>query len=196
MRPLTKILISIIIGLLMVLAVMSYFNRLYKSEMKRQTQNTENLLKEKDQELVLTRGELSKANTVYKHKIDSLTEANDLNLKRIKQITLLHITYKDTADPIILYNEPILKPDNSYTIPISVDEKCWGMKGRLLTMDKNTKLAIDERSSINDVQLVVLRSRFLGFLWWRKKTEFKGFSDCGQVNFTKIDFIDKKGEVQ
>lgn len=196
MKPLTKILISIIVGLLLIVGVMWYFNRYYYNEMKRQTKNAENLVKQFNQELALTRAEFEKSETVWRYKVDSLREANDISLKKIKQITLLHITYKDTVDPIIIYYEPVIKLDNSFEIPIAVKEKCWGMKGRLFTVDKNAKLTIDERSSIQDAQLVVLRSRFLGFLWWRKKTKFEGFTDCGKLTFTKIDFIDKKGEVQ
>ena len=191
MKITTKILLIVIVVLLIVSGVFGYLYKKNRSEAKRQTANVENLIKAKNQELQLTRDEFSRSEAQWKVKIDSLLKSEKIALKKVKVVTIINTQYRDTGSVKIVYKDPIQKPDKSYSIPVSYSDKCWGMAGQILTIDPNAKLLIDKRTTSNSSQLLVTRSRFLGFLWWKKGESFKAYTDCGEVNFTKIIFTKK-----
>lgn len=189
MKLTTKILICTVAFLLISSSGLLFLYNKSKVEAKRQTENVQNLTKQYNQELTLTRAEFKKAETEWKTKVDSLLEANKIVLKKVKEITLIEVQYKDTGSVKIIYKDIAVNPDKTFIIPISYSDKCWGMEGRILTLDKNSKLEIDTRTANNSAQLLVTRKRFLGFLWWKKETDFKAYTDCGEITFTKIDFV-------
>jgi len=120
-----------------------------------------------------------------------LLHANKIALNKVKTVTVINTEYRDTGSVKIVYRDPILKPDKSYSIPVSYSEMCWGMSGQILTTDPKSKLQIDVRTASNSAQLLVTRKRFLGFLWWKRGETYKLYSDCGESDFTKINFIKK-----
>jgi hypothetical protein len=195
-----KILIYIIVGLVLAFSVQSYLYKKSRAEAKRQTQNVENLVKQKDQELTLTRKEFKRAETHWKHEVDSLLEAEKIALNKVTKVTVVKTVYRDTTYQDASMGEPeviqpkdttlsLIKPKPIYRIPTQIDGGCWSLKGQIITTDPTSKFVVLERMSNNSVQLIVLRKRFLGFLWWQnKKQEFKAFSDCGEIEFTKIEF--------
>lgn len=191
MKLTTKILLIIIAALSISVLVLGYLNKKNRDEKKRQTANVENLIKAKNQELQLTRDEFSKSEAQWKLKVDSLLKAEKIALKKVKVVTIVNTQYRDTGSVKIIYKDPVQKPDKSYSIPVSYSDKCWGMAGQILTIDPNAKLQVDKRTTSNSSQLLVTRSRFLGFLWWKKGESFKAYTDCGEVNFTKIIFTKK-----
>ena len=184
-----KILLTVIIVLLLSVLILGYLYRNSIKENKRQTANVENLVKAKNQELILTRGEYSKSEAKWKTKIDSLTKALHIKVSNIKTITLINTIYRDTGSVMVLMKEPVLKPDKTFSIPFTFKDKCWGVAGQVLTTDKESKVRIDSRVFNNEQQLLVTRKRFLGFLWWKKDETFKAYTDCGEVPFTKITFV-------
>lgn len=185
----------VIVFLLLIttVGVLGYLYNESRKEVKRQTANVENLVKVRNQNLTLTREEFKRSETKWKFKVDSLLKAEKIALNKVKEITLINTVYRDTGSVKIIYKEPVLKPDKSYSIPISTPDEnlCWGMKGQILTTDPNAKLQIDLRRANNSSQLLILRSRFLGFLWWKKTGKYKLNSDCGESDFTKITFVKK-----
>lgn len=189
MKFTTKILLIVVTVLVMVSGVLLYLYKKNLYEAKRQTVNVENLVKKHNQELILTREEYQQAENSWKLKIDSLLKANKIALNKVKVVTVVNTEYRDTGSVKVVYKEPVQKPDKSYSIPVSYNEPCWGIAGQILTTDKMAKLQIDLRRADNSIQLLVTRKRFLGFLWWRKEEKFKAYSDCGEVNFTKITFV-------
>jgi hypothetical protein len=191
MKITTKISLITIAALLLMLAIIGYLYKESRKEVKRQTSNVENLVKKHNQELTLTRDEFKLSETLWRVKVDSLLKAEKIALRKVKTVTVVNTVYRDTGSVRVIYREPIKKPDQSFSIPISYQDNCWGVSGQISTTDKDAKLQIDVRSCNNSAQLLVTRSRFLGFLWWKKGETFKAYSDCGEVDFTKINFIKK-----
>ena len=168
--------------------VAGYLIKLRK-ENKRLQWNQEQITKENKRALSLKADEYNHLNTTWKNKLDSTLKANKLKIRNVQGATVVQTVYKDTGSTKIIYRDIIQLPDKSFKIPIEISEKCWGMKGYLTSMDANSHLEVTERTTTNSVQLVVIRKRFLGFLWFNGKTDFKAFTDCGQSDITKIDFI-------
>lgn len=177
-----------LIGITIGLAIGSYFylklradrNRLYENFA--QTENENQVLK-------LTQKELENSNASYAIKLDSVLKANKIKPKQVKSATIINTVYKDTTITEIVYLPPRIEPKKGFLIPVQVNGFCWGMKGEILTADSTSELRITERSSNNSAQLIVKKKLFLGFLWATKKTEYKAYSDCGEVNFTQIDIV-------
>jgi len=131
-------------------------------------------------------------NTSWSNKIDSLIKSNKMALKSVKSATIIQTVYKDTTIVNITQSEPQKQPDSSYFIPVTSNNGCWGIKGYIRSEDENSTLTITERTANNSVQLLVLRKRFIGFLWYmNRKTEYKAFSDCGDATFNQINFVEK-----
>lgn len=191
MKLSTKIYLIVLAFFFIATVGLSYLYQKARAEAKRQTSNVENLVKKQNQVLALTHGEWEKSETVWRYKVDSLLEVIKVNANKVKVVTIINTQYQDTGSVIILGKEPISKPDKSYSIPVSYSDKCWGMAGQILTTDPRSRLQIDKRTATNSSQLLVLRSRFLGFLWWKKGEDYRLYSDCGESDFTKISFIKK-----
>lgn len=195
MKLQTKILIGLIIILSSGLAIFYLSWKQERYERIRHETNEAELTKNIDQvNMVLNfeRKDFEKMNTKWSNKIDSVTKAHKIALKSVKSATIINTVYKDTGSFKIVYREPEKQPDLSYIIPISTDNGCWGLKGQILTTDKNAKFKVTERTANNSAQLIVLRERFLGFLWYKNKTsEYRAFSDCGEVEFNQVNFVKK-----
>ena len=191
----TKIFIGVIFILASGLAIFYFSWKQERHERIRHEANEAELTKNIDQVnmvLDLERKDFEKMNTKWSNKIDSVIEANKIALKSVKSATIINTVYKDTGSFKIVYREPEKQPDSSYIIPITTDNGCWGLKGQILTTDKNAKFKVTERTASNSAQLIVLRKRFLGFLWYKNKTsEYRAFSDCGEVEFNKVNFVKK-----
>ena len=191
----TKIFIGVIFILASGLAIFYFSWKQERHERIRHEANEAELTKNIDQVnmvLDLERKDFEKMNTKWSNKIDSVIEANKIALKSVKSATIINTVYKDTGSFKIVYREPEKQPDSSYIIPITTDNGCWGLKGQILTTDKNAKFKVTERTANNSAQLIVLRKRFLGFLWYKNKTsEYRAFSDCGEVEFNKVNFVKK-----
>jgi hypothetical protein len=137
--------------------------------------------------LTLKNGEISHVNMRWATKYDSLLKVAKIKPKSVKQATIIQTVYRDTGSVKVVYREPILQPNNSYIIPLSVDGGCWGVSGQILTSDPNSKLEITERRFSNDVQaLIIRRKRFL--FWTIRKESIKVFSECGEANVTQVNF--------
>jgi coenzyme F420-reducing hydrogenase alpha subunit len=184
----TKIEVAVFVILFFSVVFLLKVNKLNKEQADRQTANVENLTKAHEQELTLTHAEFEKADVWWKYKIDSLTKANKIKPKQVKSATIIRTEYKDTGSVKIVYKTPIGEPKKGYVIPVSYADSCWGMKGTILSTDPNSKLNIAERTAVNSAQLLVTQKRFLGFLWRKKKQTFKAYTDCGEIDFTKIEF--------
>lgn len=196
MKLKTKIGIGIIIALLIGLSTFYFAWKSEKKERIRQESNVEQLTKNVDQanmNLNLTHKEFAKAKTDWKVELDSVMKANDIALKSVKSATIIKTEYKDTGSVKIVYKK-VTKPINSaiYTIPVSYSDSCWGIRAKILSKDPETKINITERTASNSSQLLILRKRLWGFLWYQnKKTEYKGFTKCGEMKFTQIQFVKK-----
>ena len=184
---------KIILILLLFIAVGLTFNSVIKlrADNQRLKANQENLTALHDRELTLRRNEYRDLNTAWKDKLDSVMKDNKIKLRNVQNATVIQTVFRDTGSTKIVYKDVIQLPDKSFKIPVSVNQDCWGMKGFVNSTDPNSQLEITERTGLNSVQLVVIRKRFLGFLWFNGKTDFKAFSDCGTVDVTKINFQKK-----
>jgi hypothetical protein len=141
--------------------------------------------------LTLKADELSKLNTEASNKLDSVMKANKIKPKQLVSATITEIQYKDTGSVKIVYKPAIMASDSLYKIPVSYADSCWSMKGHILSKDKKTTFVLVERTASNNVQLLVTKKRFLGFLWVQpKKQKHRIFGDCGEVEFTQINMID------
>jgi len=149
----------------------------------------------------LTIGEYERLQMKSKTTIDSLLKVIDKKPKDLKEATVVEESFKDTNSIEPKYSKPeIQKQDNKeslaltkpiYTIPVSLDSDCWGMKGVIKSTDPEAKLFIKERTFINSIQLLVVKKK--KFLWWTtRKEQFKAFSDCQkELKVTRINFVKK-----
>lgn len=167
-------------------------NRLIKvlADLDRGEANLANITAQKVRELVLTKGEFNKLNTVWKNKLDSVLNANEIALRRVKGTVIIKTAYRDTGSVKIVYRDVIRMPDSSFKIPVGFDNQCWSMRGEIRSFDPKSTLDILERGSRNSVQKIAIKpKRFLGFLWITRGGEARAYSDCGCVDVTEIEFI-------
>lgn len=192
MNQFNKILIGAVVALLIFGGVAFKLYQNERTERKRQASNVEQLTKnmgQADMELDLKRSEFEKADTWWKRQLDSVNTVHGIALKSVKSATIINTEYKDTTKAKTEHERPVLQPDQfTYLIPVSKHDSCWGMEGYILSSDSLSTLTITERTAQNKAALEVTRKRFLGFLWWKKKTTFKAFTDCGEIEFVKIEF--------
>jgi hypothetical protein len=160
----------------------------WKSEAERERSNVANITKEHDRTLTLKQGEIDNINAVWKVKFDSVLKANNHSLKSIKSAMIVSLTYSVKGLTKVEY-KPVVKQGEYFRIPVSVPEQCWGMKGYITSLDSTSKLDITERTSNNSVQRLEIKKRFLGFLWFTKKSEFKIYTDCGESDITNVNFV-------
>lgn len=188
MINLNKYLILAIVILILFLGfgIKQYFDM--KADRNRIADNFSQVTKD-NQVLNLTLGEYKDLNTRASAKLDSLIKVNSIKPKSVKQATIINTVYRDTGSIKTIYLPAEKQPDLSYKIPISVKKESWSMKGVILSTDQNSKLNITELQYSNSAQLLIVRKRFLGFLWYGKKTEYKAYSDYGEINFTQINFL-------
>ena len=183
-------LIGAIVLLLTGLSLVLHRNSILKKDRDRQTENIANITKENERQLVLKLEDYKALNAKWKTTLDSTLKANDIALKHVKGATIIITQYKDTGSTKIIYKDVIKLPDGSFKIPVGFDSQCWGFKGEILSKDQSSSLKINEKTANNSIQLVVTKDKyFLGFLWKTRNAEYKAFSDCGKVDFTKIDFV-------
>jgi hypothetical protein len=160
-------------------AVLKHENRTMQSQYETMTWDNQNAL-------TLSRYEYSKLRTDLTAKIDSLLKANRIKPKEIVSATVIENKYTDTTKVKAVTKQPE-NVNNSYIIPVSWDNGCWGMVGEISTSDKLAELSILNRKFSNSIQLVVTREK--KFLFIRlKRASYNVFSDCGTVNIESIKF--------
>lgn len=201
----TKIVIGVIAFLAIGFLTFGYLWKEERKERKIQDSNVEQLTKNADQvniELNLSKKEFKDMNTWWSQKIDSVEKANKIKPKQVVSATILNNQYKDTAKTEAVHGKPIVQPNKAsnkssltsikpiYKIPVSAsaEKNCWFMNGYITSTDPEAKLTITEKGFINSNQLIVNQKRFLGFLWKVGKPKFNAFSDCGTIEFVKIEF--------
>lgn len=141
-----------------------------------------------NQVLNLKVGEYADLHTKDSKKLDSLLTVTKTKPKQLQSATIVNTEYKDTAVFLLSNAKPEKQPDSSYIIQVSTDNGCWGLKGQILTKDPDSKFRVTDRTANNSAQLIVKKPR--RFLFWTiRKAEFKGYSDCGVMTFTQINFI-------
>lgn len=187
----SKLVLWLIIACLCLGSTVAYLynsNVSLKQDNKRQSENFEQL-NSKNKVLNITIGEYNKLHGKDKNTIDSLLKVIDEKSKHLKTVTIFRTEYRDTGSTKIIYKTAQKQPNSaSFVIPIEVNESCWGMKGKITSLDPNTKLDITEKTANNSAQLVVIKKK--KFLFWTiRKEQYKGFSDCGEMNFTQINFV-------
>ena len=187
----SKLVLWLIVACLGLVSAVGYlynYNVSLKQDNKRQSENFKQLNSE-NKVLNLTIEEYNKLQGKDKNTIDSLLKVIDEKSKHVKEVTIFRTEYKDTGSTKIIYKTAQKQPNSaSFVIPIEVNESCWGMKGKITSLDPNTKLDITEKTANNSAQLVVIKKK--KFLFWTiKKEQYRGFSDCGEMNFTQINFM-------
>lgn len=189
------ILIGLIIILLIMCSILWTSNKRKAAEINRQTSNFEQLQQENIRQLTLTKKEFEQLNTTFKKKLDQVIKENNLKLRQVKAATVIQIAYKDTTPANVEHGTPVQVNSainnqpltaKTYKIPVSNINQCWSFKGAILSTDKNAKLEIYERGSINSVQLIVTEKR--RWIFW-KRQKFDAFSDCGKIDVTDIKFV-------
>ena len=184
-------LVLIGIGLLLIVALVYFVNQNKKlrSDRNRIENNFTNLSKD-NVDLRVTVDEFKTLKTKDAQKIDSLLKVANLKPKFIQGATVINTVYRDTGSTKVIYKDMVKLPDGSFKVPFNFDSQCWGIKAEILSKDQSSTLNILERKASNSAQLIVTKNKyFLGFLWRTRKADFKAYSDCGNINFTKIEFI-------
>jgi len=185
----TKYLIAVILVLALSLTVAIKMHISQKKTIDRIQDNFEQA-NQLNSVLNLKAKEYSQLHTKDSRKLDSLLAVIKLKPKQVKSATIINTVYKDTTIDKIVYLPAEKQPDSSYIIPITTDNGCWGMEGEILTMDKDSKFKVTERTANNSAQLVVTpRKKFL--FWTIQKEKYQAFSDCGEVTFTQINIVKK-----
>jgi len=187
MNKLTLILFSLIFILSFTLGVVVKSNIKKNKTIDRIESNFEQVT-QSNSVLNTTISELSTVNTKMVAKYDSVIRVNKIKPKQVKSATIIQTVYKDTVIEKIVYLPAKKQKDESFIIPISTDNGCWGMKGEILSKDGDSKFKVTERTANNSAQLVVTKRK--KFLFWTIKPEkYQAFSDCGEVNFTQINIV-------
>ena len=182
-----KIALIIILAIGFSLSVSTCKKNRYEAD--RQKENVANITKD-NSVLSLTVDEYKSIKTKDTEKIDSLLKVLKLKPKFIQDATVINTVYRDTGSVKVIYKDVVKSPDGSFKVPFNFDSQCWGIKAEILSKDQGSTLNIIERKASNSAQLIVTKDKyFLGFLWRTRKADFRAYSDCGNINFTKIEFI-------
>lgn len=184
-----KVVHLLVILQIVTLLLCAYFfndNRKKGREIQRQTTNFAQLQEDHIKHITITKKEFEILNTTFKRKLDQVIHANDLKLRQIRTSTIINTVFRDTGSIKIVYRDAIKINDSSYKIPLSIDKSCWQLKGNILSGDQKSTFEVEEMTSTNSIQLIVSEKR--RWLFWKKQT-FYAFSDCGNVDIVKIDFV-------
>lgn len=201
----TKLSIGAIVLLSIGLSVFYFSWKYEKSERIRQERNVVQLTKSVDQsnmDLNLSRKEFSKMKTESTNRIDSVIKANNLKLSQVTEFYTLEIAYRDSVAKMAQMGvaEPI-KPNTSMNVPESIggsktafkigfsqSDPCMFISGNVFTTDPSAKVQITEKGFKVIGDLFATRKRVLGFLWWKKPTDYVSVSSCGTVKYQHIKF--------
>lgn len=206
MKPLTKILTGVILSLLVASGVFYYSWKSERQERKRYQSNVVELTKTVDQSNInieLSRKEFAEMQTAWKIRFDSVLEASGKKLSQVREYYELEISYRDSSDKAAKMGEPkpleekkianvqikSIKP--LFTIPFSQKDSCMWIEGNVITTDPKAKVNIIDKGYENSGYLIALRSQFLGFLWWKRPTEYISVSKCGETKYRHIKFVKK-----
>lgn len=190
----SKLVLWLIIACLALASTVAYFyksNQSLKQDNKRQSENFEQLNSE-NKVLNLTIGEYKVLVSKDKYKLDSLLKVIDESPKHLKSATIFNTEYRDTTIIEPIYLSPEKQPNSSsFIIPIEVNESCWGIKGKIISSDPNSRLKITERTASNSNQLLVFKAKRFLFIKIRKE-RYEAYSDCGDtIRFSQINFVKK-----
>lgn len=144
-----------------------------------------------NQVLNVTLDEYKNLNLKTKIKLDSVLAINKIKPRTIKSATIINLEYKDTTPAEILYLKPEIEPASKiYSIPFTSANECWGIEGLINSLDPKSSITITKRTASNSAQLIVVKKK--KFLFWTIRPEqYKGFNDCGEMNFTQINIVKK-----
>lgn len=193
MRTLSIILTIILLPMLATVGVLKHQNKKLKAEVvmlehdaAEKMAQYESMVWDNQNALTLSRYEYSQLETRMTEKLNQALKKSNIKLKEVVSATQIENNYIDTSKVKAVKKEPEIK-DNSYIIPVSWDDGCWGMTGEIITSDKLADLSILNRKFSNLIHLVVTREK--RFLFIRlKKAEYKVLSDCGDPVLTSIKF--------
>jgi len=140
-------------------------------------------------EIETTKGDLElaiKNNQAYAVKIDSLSKANGFKISRLEQALMISARWIDSTKKAATLGEfKLINPRDSNkvnplgSIPVTQQDKCWGMKGEIITRDPNSKFNVLQENTITELQLVVIKGR--KFLFWvTKLPRYEAYNDCGE----------------
>lgn len=207
MNKLTLILVGICIVLLTVSGIFYASWKHEKKERKRQESNVEQLTKSVDQSNInieLSRKEFAEMQTAWKIRFDSVLEASGKKLSQVREYYELEISYRDSVNKAAKMGDakPIdekkiantqIKPIGKtlYSIPFSQIDSCMWVKGNVTSTDPRSKVTITDKGYDNSGYLIALRSQFLGFLWWKRPTEYIAVSKCGETKYRHVKFEKK-----
>lgn len=193
MRTLTIILTIILLPLLAGLSILKHQNKklnekvvLLEHEAAEKMAQYETMVWDNQNALTLSRYEYSQLEIRMTEKLNQALKKSNIKLKEVVSATQIENNYIDTAKVKAVKKEPEIKA-NSYIIPVSWDDGCWGMSGEIITSDKLAELSILNRKFSNLIHLVVTREK--KFLFIRlKKAKYKVLSDCGDPVLTSVKF--------
>lgn len=155
-----------------------------KSNNTRLSANQDNLLRQSDQQLTLTKEELKKAvidSTKMGRKVDSLMKVSKTRLKTVKEIVVVNVNHIDTVYVPAIRGVISFK-NEKYKIPVKLITPCWGMEGDIFSKDPESTLFVSKKTSNPEIDLIKGKK---GILWWKKEF-YKARTSCGEINFTKI----------
>jgi hypothetical protein len=185
-----KWVVFIIIGAALLAGALAYSvsrTNKWKGNSERLMENLSNIDKA-NKVLTLNVKEWKSLSGEYKNRADSAIRAEKLRTRQVEQVTLIKTEYRDTGSVKIVYRDAVQQPDGRFTVPVSYDSVCWGFKGKITSIDPAPVFDLTERRSSNSTSLIVTRPKY--FLFIRiKKAEYRLKTDCGEGNFTKIDFV-------
>lgn len=205
MNKLTLILAGVCIVLL---SGVGFVWKLYadmKADRNRIDRNFEQLTKSSEQtniDLELTRQEFEKMNTDWSNRMKSVIEESGKKLSQVKEYYELQISYRDSVDKLAKMGEPveIKEPDKKpvpgiaqskpkFKVPFSKTDSCQFVKGIVTSTDPRPQVQITDSGFNVAGDLFATRGRFLGFLWWKKPTEYIAVTNCGEIKYKHLKFI-------
>ena len=193
MRTLSISLFIISLSMLATIGYLEHQNKdlsddlvILKHEMAFNKSQYETMVWDNQNALTLSRYEYSQLETRMTEKLNQALKKSNIKLKEVVSATQIENNYNDTSKVKAVKKEPEIK-DNSYIIPVSWNDGCWGMTGEIITTDKLAELSILNRKFSNLIHLVVTKEK--KFLFIRlKKAEYKVISDCGDPVLTSVKF--------
>jgi predicted nuclease with TOPRIM domain len=168
------------------------------SETKEQLEKTTTNFKQLESDnysLELSKKELTDyigdLNTQFKQEIDSVTKANDIKLKDIKQL-VNNKTVVNIIDTVFMAAEEVkVENDSLYKLKFTVDSACYKAVIYALTKDQSTTVNLHELETENNSYFIV---HYEKKPWWKlfkkRKLLITTVSDCG-TSETKVINITK-----
>ena len=142
-------------------------------------------------QIQVTNESYSHIKAAWKTKLDSVLSANKIKIKQTESATITTTNYVDTVPVNADIGLPVKMADlPTFRVPVSYTEKCWSIKGEVISIDPSPQFTITERKSNNSIQQVITLPRKILFgLITIKKGKYRVFSDCGEPIENSVTFI-------